>query len=355
MPQLWVNFEQRRQALLTNVRDRLAVNLGNRPVQGRDEAGDDLMFQPLTERTTGALNRGEYQLAIRMYRQSMQQVAEYEQNTPGSVLHKGLPAFNVGLAHLRAYDFVAAMQYFELAQREMRRTTGGDGWNIFSGPVFEAHYWDVIEGGSNTYPIPLYEEFWGHRFSKATAKANWQRLSKHSKLGYIFANAERIRLRQLVDQSGMNDSRSLALAYWNLIGELSRLLETEVNRRAKPPAGGWPTGNRPDMLHGILHDGYTNTRIGNISAAFHGIHHARSMRGTDRYNMHFNTVRDRILNAGLPRADRIYDALYLLYATRNQVQHKVDRNLRIYRSIPAAIFATEVLITLCRLDSWTRD
>lgn len=55
----------------------------------------------------------------------------------------------------------------------------------------------------------------------------------------------------------------------------------------------------------------------------------------------------------MPRADRIHRAIYLLYATRNQVQHHVDRGLILYRSIPAAAFITHVLFTLCRLDTWT--
>src|SRR5436190_731837 len=46
----------------------------------------------------------------------------------------------------------------------------------------------------------------------------------------------------------------------------------------------------------------------------------------------------------LPRPTRIINAIYLLYATRNQVQHHVDRNLRLFRSLPAARFTTEVPI-----------
>jgi hypothetical protein len=263
MPQLWQQFGQRRTALLDRVAHQVGDLLAARPAHGRDENGDDAIFAPLGVQTTLAFHRGAFALAVAMYRRCMQLADEYEAAHPGAELHRGTPAFNAGLAFLRSYDFTAALHYFELAQREMRRTTGSDGWNLFQGPVFTAQFWDTIGAAANTYLIPLYEQFWGRPFSQATSRANWQRISRHSKLSYIVASAQRVRYRLLVDQSGLASSRSLALAYWLLNADLARLLETEVHRRAKVP----PPAPKPHTLFPLLTQGYINTPVGNVSAS----------------------------------------------------------------------------------------
>jgi hypothetical protein len=324
--------------------------LAARPAHGRNENGDDAVFAPLANQTTRAFQGGEYRLAIAMYRRCMQLADQYEAAHPGAELHRGTPAFNAGLALLRSYDFPAALHYFELAQREMRLTTGGDGWNIFNNPAFDAHFWLTVEGGANTYPLPLFHSLWGQPLNRPTARAMWNRLSRHSKMPFVVAHSERIRLRQIVDQSGLQSSRALALAYWAMIGDLLRLLETEIQRRAALPAP------KPNTLFPLLSGGFVNTRCGNISAAFGAIHIAAPgpINSSASFNARFAALRDAINDETRPRNERIHHAIYLLYGTRNQVQHHVDRNLLIYRSLPAAVFITQVLFCLCRLESWAR-
>src|SRR5262249_54107097 len=136
-----------------------------------------------------------------------------------------------------------------------------------------------------------------------------------------------------------------ALAFWNLNADLSRLLETEVYRRADiPPPKPW-------KLYNLLTQGFAATRAGNVSAWVTNLYTTRKINNTKTFNKHFPAVRDDILDQALPRDERIGNSVFLLYATRNHVQHHVDERMILYRDPDAARFTADVLFTLCRLDS----
>jgi hypothetical protein len=77
------------------------------------------------------------------------------------------------------------------------------------------------------------------------------------------------------------------------------------------------------------------------------------INSTKTFNTHFPAIRADIEDTTLPPLMRLSNAVYLLYATRNQVQHHVDRRMILYQKPETAIFTSDVLFTLCRLDSWT--
>lgn len=324
-----------------------AVNA--RPPGPRNQKPDDEdVFGTLNTAMALLVSQQDFGLAKQMFFPCYRAALDYEKNNPGSEIHKGAPAFNMGVVCLRSYDFAAAMQYFELAETETVQTTGQTDWRLFLSDLFDRNFWDSVEAAAGPHPIPLFQDFWGVPWGKKTAKKNWWRVSSHSKLLFLINIAQRIRYRQLADQSQFPKSKSLAQSYWNLCSDLTRLLETEVYRRANIPAP------KPYQLYKLLTQGFTATSLGNISTEISTLHVAMQVNSTATFNASFSAIRANIENAALPRLTRISNAIYLLYATRNQVQHHVDRRMILYRDPETAAFTADVLFTLCRLDSWTR-
>jgi hypothetical protein len=178
-------------------------------------------------------------------------------------------------------------------------------------------------------------------------RGSWRRVSANSKLLFLINIAQRIRYKQLLTQSKYPKSKSLSLSYWNLCADLSRLLETEVARRAKPAPASY-------KLYILLTQGFTSTTHGDISAEIVKLYAARKVNSTASFNAHFPAIRADIENTALPLLTRISNAVYLLYATRNQVQHHVDKRMILYKDPETAVFTADVLLSLCRLDSWTK-
>jgi hypothetical protein len=319
----------------------------NRPPGPRDQKYDDqTVFGKLNTAMAMAVSQRDYALAKRVFTPCYIAALEYERNNTGSEIHKGAPTFNMGVTCLRSYDFVAAMQYFELAEEETKRTSGKRDWRIFLNELFDRNYWDTVDAAASHYPIALYEQLWSVRWAKKTIKRNWWRVSSHSKLLLLVNIAQRIRYRQLADQSLFPKSASLSLAYWNLCADLARLLETEVGRRAKPT----PTTYK---LYEMLTQGFATTKVGNISVEIVKLHALYKVKSTKTFNAAFPMIRAAIENPNFLSLERVSNALYLFYATRNQVQHHVDRRMILYKDVETSIFTADVLLTLCRLDSWT--
>jgi hypothetical protein len=327
-----------------DVKDALAT----RP-KGDPTPKDDSIFASLADATVLALSQSvpDYALAIAMFNDCYEATLEYE-HEKGCEVHKGAPTFNVGVSYLRTWDFSAAMHYFELSQKETRRTYGEENMDIFLHDLFVRNYWDTIDIALQPphYPVAVYNEFWKTPFRKAEAIADWKALTNNSKILFIISLARRIRERQLERQSHWNESESLALAYWTLAADLSRLLETET--RASTGVNG--------QMHAILSTGLQAVTFGtamSVSTRFDQLHGQYGVNDTATFNAAFPTIKATIENPGSGDFERVCQAVYLLYATRNQVAHKIDAGMVLFTDIEAAKFTTDVLLTLCRLGGWT--
>jgi len=218
--------------VVQDIGDRLSA----RPPGPRDEGGDNAIFGSLADATVRAVSQGEFQLAIDLFDECFALVCQYEQQANCEV-HKGAMTFNVAVAYLRANDFAAAMHYFELTQREARLTRGDGEWEIYSFDLFQRNFWDSLDWYERKAPLRLYADFWGDSFSAAKAQVDWAGLSEHSKLLYIMVNAERISYHRLTSQPNWPRSESFSLSHWNLIADLSRLIETELGNRGVAAVG----------------------------------------------------------------------------------------------------------------------
>jgi hypothetical protein len=207
---------------------------------------------------------------------------------------------------------------------------------------FQQNYWQILDLYEQQSPLPFYHDFWGVPFSAAAARQDWTNHSDHSKLLYIMLNAERISYRRLGPQPHMQVSESFSLAHWNLIADLARLLETELGHRgiAGPGLRAKVLGMNPAGQPGF------NAAI----TALRGAHHANNPAD---FNHHFPALRDIIANVAEPLVRRIAAAALLAGVTRNQVQHQVDTGMVIFTDRGAAVFVADVLLCLCRLNSWT--
>jgi len=271
---------------------------------------------------------------------------EFEHRTQ-SVLHKGAPTFNVGVAYLRDYDFRAAMHYFEVAQQETRLTYGEPGLDIYLHDLFDRNFWETVKAACATYPNGQYEELWGKPLDDTAAKDDWINLTPDSKLLYIITTAERIRYRQLADLARWDGSKSLRLAYWNLAADVARLVETEARNR--------PTSKDAKTLLAMLSQGFKAVRLGDLSAYVQNLHdNVFKVKDGGAYNNHFKTIMGVVQDASRSELERVGHAVYLLGATRNQVAHSVDETLILFQDVAAARDVTDLLFALAHLDGWAR-
>lgn len=316
-----------------------------RPPTPRDEAKDNAIFKSLTQQTVEAIRRGQLQFAITLFEECFELARQYESERSTEV-HKGAITFNVALAYLHANDLPAAMYYLQLAQVETRKTRGDNGWGIFESDLFRRNFWEGLDRFEKESPLRLYDELWLTPFGSSAALNDWKALSDNSKLLYIVVNAERISYWRLQPQPDLPVSESFSLACWNLIADLSRVIETEFRQRNLIPG-------TEGLLAGVLQKvtgPITNFR--RLADAHHTGHRVASPAD---FNSHFSYYQQAIRDVGEARESRIAAAAVLAGVTRNQVQHQVDRAMITFADRKAAEFTVEVLLSLCRLDQWVQS
>lgn len=346
--QAFSNIHQARHALATKIIDDTKALIDARQPGPRNQGADDIVFSSANDGIILAISHRDTALARQIFVECYDHALNYEAAN-NCQIHKGSITFNVGIAYLRSYDFSGALHYFELAEVETRLTSGHKNWNIFLNPLlFDPNFWDSLDAAEQSYPLTVHQELWGKPYSKDAGKKAWRKLSGYSKLLYIISAARRVHLRELEAGSGWGQSHSLKVGYWNLIADLSRLLETDVHRRADMPPP------KPYQLKTLLKQGFTSTVRGDISALIGDYMNARNVSNTASYNTHYPDIKNGILDTTLSKRERVTHAAHLFYATRNQVQHHIDRKLIIYGSIDEAKFTSDVLLTLCRLSAWAK-
>lgn len=341
------NIHQARYALATRIINDTIALIDSREPGPRNQGPDDAIFGPANNGIFLAISYRDLTMARQIFTECYEHALQYEKVNKCR-MHKGSITFNIGIAYLRCYDFTGALHYFELAEEETRLTSGHKDWNIFLNPqLFDPNFWDTLDVAEKKHPLTIHQDLWGKPYSKDTGKKAWRKLSGNSKLLYIISAARRIHLRQLETGSGWGQSHSLKVGYWNLTADLSRLLETEVYRRAD-------VSPKPWQLKSLLKQGFTSTVRGDLSTLIDGYMSARNIHNTATYNAHYADIKKDILNTALSKRERVAHAAHLLYATRNQVQHHVDRRLILYKSIEEAKFTSDVMISLCRLSAWAK-
>jgi hypothetical protein len=356
----WQMMGQGRMAIRLMTEEAMNDALANRPRNDREQATDNHIVVPLSTAINFAIAQGDFRLAAEVFRENYQNILAYEQAAPPCEMHKGALTFDVARAYLRGWDFYAAMHYFELAQDETRKTIHDDTFSIFSFDLFENNFWEAVHVNTVKYPIPIYNEFWQTPYNKANALDDYAQMSQNSKLAYIIASAERVRLQNIAEHSGWEGSNALRLGYWTLAADLARLLEVEAKRRYKTAAG----AAAPDTITIVpcLEGGFTNTAFGNISDEMQNVirpmfprqppHGHSTPTPADLYEAHFDNMLARVRNGGLNRKDRICTALYLLGFTRNQVAHKIDEKTKLFKQLADAKFLVDLFLTLCRTKEW---
>ena len=345
--QAFSDIRQLRHALASQIIETTKARIDARQA-GPRALGDDAMLAPSNDGIILAISHRDPAMARHIFSECYAHALQYE-GANNCQIHKGSILFNVGLAYLRTYDFTEAMHYFELAEEETRLTSGQKNWNIFlNEDLFDPNFWNTLDAAEEQFPLKIHQVLWGKPYSKDAAKKAWRKLSGYSKLLYIISAARRVHLLQMEAGSGWDGSHSLRLGYWNLVADLSRLLETEVKRRADiaPP--------KPWQLKSLLKQGFTATQRGDISTLVDGHMNSRNVHSTNTFNNHYPAIRDDILDEAKPKLERISHAVHLLYVTRNQVQHHIDRRLILYKDLKEAKFASDVLLSLCRLSSWAK-
>ena len=340
--------------------EALKVALANRPRSGRDQGVDNPILAPLSTSINQAILQGDFRLAATIFRENYAHILKYEEQIPPCEVHKGALAFDVARAYLQGWDFFAAMHYFELVQYETVKTTNDSNFSIYTFDLFERNFWDAVQIDTVAHPIPIYNEFWQKPYNKQSSLDDYAEMSRDSKLAYIIASAERVRLQNISDHSAWEGSDAIRLGYWTLAADLARLLEVEAKRRYRNAAG----AGAPDSITIVpcLEGGFTNTAFGNISDEMQNVirpmfprqppHGQLTPTPAQLYETHFDNILARIRNNALSRKDRICTALYLLGFTRNQVAHKIDKNSKLFQQLADAKFLVDLFLTLCRTKEW---
>ena len=265
--------------------DRLSA----RPPGPRNQAADDAIFGSLTKATVSAVSYGQYQFAIKLFDECFYLARQYEKQANCEV-HKGAMTFNVAIVYLRANDFSAAMHYLELAQKETRATTGDDDWGIYNFPLFQQNFWRLLDRYEQHHPLSLFADFWSTPFNADDAQKDWERLSRHSKLLYIIINAERISYSRLAPMSNLPISQSFSLMYWNLIADLSRLIETELGARGMAACG----------LKAKVLQNVDDSLIAGFKARVNHLNTNLSVKNPGDFNAYFLAFRQEIMGPTQP-------------------------------------------------------
>lgn len=354
---IWGGIGVLRHAAELVTGEQLADALKQRAPTGRNEGADNLVVAPLSAAINASISNADFTLAARVFRENYARVIQYEKDH-GCQVHKGALAFDVGRAYLQAWDFFAAMHYFELAQHETRETRNDQTFSVYDFTLFEKNFWDAVQVNTASHPILIYQELWGIPYDKQSAYEDYSKLSQDSKLAYVIASAVRVRLQNISDHSGWEGSDALRLGYWSLAADLARLLEVEAKRRFKTASGAGPQ----DTLLACLEQGFHNTAYGDISKEIQveipktfprktpvG---ASTPTSTQLYETHFDNMLARVHNSAVTKQDRLCTALYLLGFTRNQVAHKIDKGSKLFNQLGDAKKLVDLFIALCRTDEW---
>lgn len=348
-----IRLLRRAAELLTD--QALTDSLQQRPPVGRDQAADNKVVAPLSDAINRAIANADFTLAATIFRENYAKVLAYEA-TQGCEVHKGALAFDVGRAYLQGWDFFAAMHYFELAQLETQKTTSDPLFSVYSFDLFEKNFWDAVQVNTAAHPIPIYQALWGKPYDKQAALEDYGQLSQDSKLAYIIASAERVRLQNIADHSGWDGSDALRLGYWSLAADLARLLEVEAKRRFKTASGAGPQ----DTLLACLEQGFHNTAFGDISKEVQ-VEIPKVFPRSDRtgvkdvktlYEDSFDGLLAVIRDPKKSPAARLSHALYLLGFTRNQVAHRLDKTSKLFSQLADAKDLVDLFLALCRTDEW---
>jgi hypothetical protein len=356
----WQFMAQGRMGVKLMTEEAIQDALQGRQRNGRTQGDDNKVVAPLSQAINFAIGQGDFRLAAEVFRENYAHILAYERQAPPCEMHKGALAFDVARAYLQGWDFFAAMHYFELAERETQLTTADPNFSIYSFDLFEKNFWEAVQVNAVQHPIPIYNELWQIPYNKQSALDDYGEMSRNSKLAYIVASAERVRLQNIADHSGWEGSDALRLGYWTLAADLARLLEVEAKRRYKTAAG----AAAPDNITIVpcLEGGFSNTAFGNISDEMQNVIRPMFPRqppagsaiptAAQLYETHFDNMLARIRNPALSRKDRLCTALYLLGFTRNQVAHKIDRSSKLFQQLADAKFLVDLFLTLCRTKEW---
>jgi hypothetical protein len=329
-----------RKAIAARVLKHVEQNLARTSAGPPDRYKDSQVLAPVISAISRLRDLQDFQLAVELFHASWALIRDYETvNRCG--LHKADAVFEVSLAYLQAKDFASAFHYLELLDVEHRRTTGQPAWRQSSYSLIHAIIWNELDL-SETRPLSIYQDFWGVPFRRTEAAKDWQKLSDQSRLLYMITNAERLGYQELSPHPQLPISESFGLAYWNLIADLSRLLETELKHRKIQGKG----------LCSMVLDGINNSPLLGFKAETTQLKNQPTVRNPAGFNAQFPLLKNIIEDSKRPLVVRIATAAYLAGIARNQVQHQVDKRMVIFTDSGAAIFTADVLLSLCRLDDW---
>lgn len=320
----------------------------------RHQANDNALFGPVSTAMFNAHIAGDTLLAVQLAKHALKVAANYEK-TYGCEIHKGAIAFDLALMYLHVDDFAAAMRYFEIAEAETRTTeSAADPTNtpstftLFRSTLFEENFWDRVDRHAKQFPVAGYKELWGVDFDKSAAKDDWDELSDNTKLLYLITVAQRMRYRQLANEASWDEAKSLHVAHWNLLADLGRVVETELKRKKQ-----CPTGSAANTLGALLEQCFRHTaKPPNVSQLQIQLHQKHKVTDPPTFDAAFPDIRKETEQAATWN-DQIANAVYLLRAVRNQVAHSVDDSTVLFKRPNDATFAVDVLLALCRVDSWT--
>ncbi|MFH1300170.1 MAG: hypothetical protein ABIK07_03845 [Planctomycetota bacterium] len=358
---VWDQLRILRHGVRVSADSEIKMALSDRPDRGRDQDEDNKMLKPVSTAMFRALSIGDPLLAITVFKDAYEEIIDYEK-TEELETHKGAITFDVASTYLRAWDFYAAMHYYELAQDETRKTDQDDTFSIFRFDLFEKNFWDSFDYGTTAHTNDAYQALWGIAYDKVEAKKDYGNLTSDSRLAYIIACSLRLRLQHLEAHSHWDGSNALRLGYWTLAADLARLLEVEANHRQALE----PDGSRPSRktLVDCLEKGFKNTAYGNLSREMVSVIYPNFRRKhpkngappiltpEDYYEAAFNPLLLRIKDTTKNRADRLAHSLYLLGFTRNQVAHRIDSSTKLFKQLDDAKYLVDLFISLCRTDEW---
>jgi|GEM_PF-2394142 len=328
------------------IRDRTVQdvlrNLRARPDGPRNQATDDEILSPLADTTALAIGVGDVALAREVFRRTLPLLREHEQRNT-SEIHKGAAFFNVGVAHLTSFDFIAAMQFFEMAQEETRLTTGSEDYSVYEDELFERNFWDAVDQELAERPLRFYPKLWGRQLDMKQVVADWCSLSNDTKLGCILCWGAWIRIARLEGMTGADHTLSLGYARWGLVSDLTILLETEIRRHSSVDG----------TLGKMLFQGFRCTQFGDLSRRAEELHERHVVRDQEAFEETLPVLLSNIESA-VSTTDALATALYLLYICRNQVNHRIDFGMTYHADPGISHDAVQTLFSLLGVSEWAK-
>ncbi len=176
-----------------------------------------------------------------------------------------------------------------------------------------------------------------------------------SELAYIIALAEKVRLQQIADHSGCEESDALRLGNWTVASDLARLLEVEAKLRYRTNGG----AAAPGTIVLCSKQGFNRTAFGDLSDIMNNTIRPMFPRkpipmAAQLHENSFDGMLTHIRDTNVHINERVAAALYLLAFTRNQAAHRIDTNLKLFQQLDDAKFLVDLFLTLCRTKAWQR-